>query len=269
MLRSFSNERPSSVAYSVFDPSCTGWNKNRESKPSQLKKVKKRLVSFLRKTIATLNMSRDWCHFVILFPELVTRRKINYSVLVIPSSPETGGGPWAARTASPQHCSILEQDVHKFYTNTQFQKEIGWHVPGILAKHLIVGLQHVDDAVVASKVLCEKCLERGTEKMWPNDVGTSLEEKGPTIIFMATTIAIFPNHHFEVYPTPVNIDFTRGLSEHPKSSRLPFFQGPEHHVFDMYEQFIIGRIVNINMLSRGSLLHAIPACAVLFGDIPT
>jgi len=177
------------------------------------------------------------------------------------------GWPMGGSFSEPATLLDLGTDVHKFYTDVNFQKRVGLHISGMSPRHLIVGMQHVDDAVVASKVFCEECLERGTERIWPKDVGTSIEEKGPTITFMATTIIILPDHGFEVYPTPVNADFAKGLSTFPKISRLPDFQGSEHHTQEDFRQFIVGRIVNINMLSRGSLLHAIPACSALFGEI--
>ena len=41
---------------------------------------------------------------------------------------------------------------------------------------LIQGLQHVDDAMLMSGVFCDRCLSAGTKKLWPKDVGTTMEE---------------------------------------------------------------------------------------------
>ena len=161
----------------------------------------------------------------------------------------------------------LGTDVSAFYRQPKIQKQVGWHVPGFSPQQLIAGMQHVDDAFLASGVFCEHCLYEGTKRLWPKNVGTTLEESGSKIKFMATTIVFFPDNTFETYPTPVNLPFARGLADFPEISRLSKFLGFEIHTYNYFRQFLLGRIVNINLLSMGYLARSIFATAALFGEV--
>ena len=64
----------------------------------------------------------------------------------------------------------LEDGVHKLYANRQSAKDIGWHVHKMPTNTLVQGVQHVDDALVLSKIFCNKCLWNGIKQMWPEDI---------------------------------------------------------------------------------------------------
>ena len=92
---------------------------------------------------------------------------------------------------------------------------------------MVAGFQHVDDALVCSKIFCEECLLNGVRKLWPEDVGVSLEGSGSHIPFLHVDVEILnDNSLFPVLITPAapNRDFARGLDAYPALSKLsPFF----------------------------------------------
>ena len=75
----------------------------------------------------------------------------------------------------------LGHDIRTYCKPTSKQQQVGWVLDCFSPTQLIAGILHVDDALVASGVLCYKCLVKGMKRLWPSDVGTSLEEHGSTI----------------------------------------------------------------------------------------
>ena len=85
-------------------------------------------------------------------------------------------------------CIDIEMDVASLAQGNATLKRVKWFVPSaplLKSSQLVAGFQHVDDALVCSKIFCEECLLNGVRKLWPEDVGVSLEGSGNSIPLFA------------------------------------------------------------------------------------
>ncbi len=96
--------------------------------------------------------------------------------------------------SEPGTLADLGENVHKVYTNPQFAKTCGVYFDAFknadgvcpCAFQLIQGIQHVDDALVFSKVFCSFCLFDIVRNMWPSDVGVKHEASTTPLGISAT-----------------------------------------------------------------------------------
>ena len=91
----------------------------------------------------------------------------------------------------------------------------GWARPGFATQELVAGLQHVGDAVLLSHVYCPDCLAAGLRKVWPQDVGATLEESGPRVRFLHSLLLVERGCELVVRPFVANSRFSRGLDASP------------------------------------------------------
>ena len=61
---------------------------------------------------------------------------------------------------------------------------------------------------------------RGVQKLWPPDVGTSLEEAGASLRFLQAQIRVLENGEFQVGPAAQNIEYALCDALHPECSRI-------------------------------------------------
>ena len=132
-----------------------------------------------------------------------------------------------------------------------------------------MGCQHVDDALIGSTILCLSCLESGLKKLWPSDVGVSVEESGNKLRFFQAEVAI-PNPILKEYtltPYNPNIDFAKGLSEHQHTARLGKYRNLELTSFSDLRQFIIGRFWSFNTILVGNAAQGINSTIYLILEV--
>ena len=87
--------------------------------------------------------------------------------------------------SEPGTLADLAHSVLKLQTKSE-RIRVGWfHTahPDLPLDALIMGLQHVDDCLLASRLFCTSCIEKGVQLAWPEDVGVSTEEFGSVITF--------------------------------------------------------------------------------------
>ena len=93
----------------------------------------------------------------------------------------------------------------------------------------IQGLIHVDDTLIASKIHCASCLEKGVKMLWPENLGIEIEHRPPILDFLHIRIELLDC----IVECPVNFtplfkneDFARGNTEYQKiASVVPFTPG--------------------------------------------
>ena len=115
-------------------------------------------------------------------------------------------------------------------------------------------MQHVDDALLGSCIFGTCCIENGFRKLWPSDVGVSVEESGNSIRFLQAQIDI-PHDDLKTYiitPFNPNVEFALGISEFQNTARLGLFIDIHINLFEDLRQFVIGRILTYNVLISGA-----------------
>ena len=91
----------------------------------------------------------------------------------------TRGWPMGGSFSEPATLVDLGESVYRLYTDGgNTARRVGWALDKARPDQLVQGLQHVDGAAIFSEVFCSECLLRGPQKLWPRDVGVSLEETG-------------------------------------------------------------------------------------------
>ncbi len=130
------------------------------------------------------------------------------------------GWPQGGPLSEPGTLVDLNQDVLELHENRNNEMiKVGWHVPGhsFNLSQLVLGLLHVDDSLLISRDLCVKCLESGVSKMWPSDVGVSLEEQGDVIRYLNALVFVLGSK-IKVAPFNPNVCFALGFE--PKQKML-------------------------------------------------
>ena len=224
-----------------------------------VRKVKKRYVP-KRFKVATFDDILAALNFgahdnLCLFGSVVLRRARGY--------------PMGAAMSPPAAGLDLDHFFVPLYKTKKLGKDIGWHVKGLTMEETVQGLQHVDDAILMSKVLCAGCLFRGVKGLWPTDVGTSDEGCGPLLEFLHSTIYIRsskdPNPAI-ILPTIANIDFVLGKLDAPKQSRLgPYLGPPAHDIYNL-RPYLWCKVILGNQLLQGSVFYGIPYLSALVAE---
>ena len=76
------------------------------------------------------------------------------------------------------------------------------------------------------KTICNKCLASGMSRLWPPDVGISIEGVPPTITFLHLTLTLLDKVDecpISFAPAAPNADFATGISDFPVVSKIPPF----------------------------------------------
>ena len=157
--------------------------------------------------------------------------------------------------SEPATLADLGEDVWRMYSSAPFRQKLGWHIPHLSGEQTIQGLQHVDDALIFSKVLCRECLFAGVQNLWPADVGTTLEGHGLPMQFLHGRIEE-ADGDLVVLPYSHNSDFARGLSDRPERAKFPnFAYSPQLVCFDL-RALLLERILSFNVTAEGNAARA-------------
>ena len=178
------------------------------------------------------------------------------------------GWPMGGSFSEPATLIDLGESVFRLYSDCgRIAARVGWHAPNGDVSHAIAGIQHVDDAVIASTIYCERCLLRGVQRLWPSDVGVSLEESGPRVRFLHVVLDIGPDLCVQVSPASPNADFAAGLSPYPAVSRLGPFLGFAVHDQRTLRAFVWGRVVAFHYAASGQPERGKSACIDLCAEL--
>ena len=130
----------------------------------------------------------------------------------------TQGWPMGGSMSEPATLVDLGEDTRRLYVDPQVQRSSGLLYGTTPIGAIIQGLQHVDDALLMSKLWCGRCLLGALQRTWPTDCGTNLEEEGHTVRFLSAVISVGTDSSLCVRPHYVNARFARGLSSYPEES---------------------------------------------------
>ena len=106
-------------------------------------------------------------------------------------------------------------------------------------------------------------------KLWPSDVGVSVEEGGLSLRFLQASINIPDPSEKKYIITPYNpnVDFARGVTEHQHTARLSPFYNAFVSTFDDLRQFLIGRFLSYNVILRVDICTGKEATVLILLEI--
>ena len=90
------------------------------------------------------------------------------------------GGPFS----EPGTCMDLGYCAAKFLSARENWQEVGMQHKDLEGAKILAGVVYVDDGLFASKIFCVKCIFQALGRVWPKDVGITLEEYGRRICFL-------------------------------------------------------------------------------------
>ena len=160
------------------------------------------------------------------------------------------GYPMGGSFSEPATLVDLQDDVLQFYTKRPTAVHCGWYHPDLSPEETVCGVQHVDDALIGSAVLCSGCLESGLRKLWPSDDGVSVEETGLSIWYLQAHIVIRNPTvaACTLLPNNPNADFAYGLSPFQGAARLGLYYDTSLTPYTDLRQFVIGRLLTYNAI---------------------
>ena len=161
-----------------------------------------------------------------------------------------GGWPMGGSFSEPGTLVDLNEELRILAEDSNKMCEIGWHFKNWTLTDLVSGLMHVDDAIVFSRIFCSCCLERGMKQLWPEDVGISLEETGPTVRMLQSYIHI-RGVSVHIRPHNPNVSFALGFDPVQKIARLGPYLGEPFHAYQNLCQFLHGKLLAYNHLVQG------------------
>ena len=124
---------------------------------------------------------------------------------------------WAmgSSMSEPAALTDLGGAVYETYSSLQKWKRTGLQVENLTPLQTLQAVLHVDDALAFSRVWCAMCIEKGIGKIFPPDVGTTLEGTGPQVHFLHADVAI-DGISVEVTPHTDNQELAEGKAVYQK-----------------------------------------------------
>ena len=176
------------------------------------------------------------------------------------------GGPVSAP------CTSLDLDtaIVSFYNDPEVAEATGWVLDDASPGDLVQGLLHVDDSLIMSKVFCYDCLLHGVEKLWPQDVGASLEGKGARIPFLHVELQIGNAPEpapIRAVPLSHNRAFAQGQAAHPAFATLPPYVGAPVTVQRHLAAYAWCRLAAFSQTLRGTTELAAEPLADLLAEM--
>ncbi len=166
--------------------------------------------------------------------------------------------------SEPATLADLGSCTFQLFSDPSLQRHLKLSVPGVPFHKVLIGMQHVDDILVVSKVHCQSCLEAALLVLFPADVGMSLEEAGQCVRLLSCNIVV---QHDTAVITPhnPNADFALGLAAFQKSARLGHFFLVQSYT-DL-RTFMWGKQLRYNSILCGNIEHADEPLALLLAEI--
>ena len=88
-----------------------------------------------------------------------------------------------ASLSEPGTLVDLSHELYKVHNDPKPAEHVGWQYKQYNIDECVQGLQYLDDASIGSYIWCNNCLADKVIRMFLDDVGTSMEEEGPTLRF--------------------------------------------------------------------------------------
>ena len=225
-----------------------------------------RCAGFLCKSIRASDQSAQVVPFSVIRDTLSFIYHDRYFTVGSLVMKRKGGWPMGGSFSEPGTLVDLSEEIRLLDENSGKLVEVGWNFKGWKLHDLVSGLMHVDDAVVFSRIFCPGCLEQGMKRLWPQDVGISLEEIGPTVRMLHSHIHII-GLTVHIRPYNPNTSFALGFSSEQKVARLGPFLGQPFHEYADLQKFLHAKILAYNHLVQGDYDNMFVYVGVLLLEI--
>ena len=161
------------------------------------------------------------------------------------------GWPMGGAMSEPATLVDLGEDTLRLYSDPSTQRASGLLWPGVPIAAVVQGLQHVGDALLASRIWCVACLHRGLQRVWPSDCGTSLEESGPVLRFLQAVVVVSPSGAVAVRPSFTNAPFAKGEALHPAKATLVPYMGPHVSSKSALRCYLFSKLLAFGVVATG------------------
>ena len=169
--------------------------------------------------------------------------------------------------SEPATLGDLGENIHSLYADPDIGPKIGISCPGFSVQELIQGVLFVDDALIASMVYCTSCLEAAMRKLWPADVGVTVEERGLPLTYLHARI-LPHGHSYQVVPFSPNAGFAQGLEDAPLFAKFPLFTSSYSNLTYIHlRTLLLERILSYNCTAEGNARKAKQAYIDLLCEI--
>ena len=135
------------------------------------------------------------------------------------------GWPMGGSHSEPATLIDSAAFVRRLLEDPSELERVGLAWQGLPADRILAGLQHVDDVLLTSQIWCPDCLVEGLRRLFPPDLCSEEEERGPVLRFLHVVVAAC-GAQVTVVPFTPNWLFSMGLSPLPATSRCARFLSP-------------------------------------------
>ena len=161
------------------------------------------------------------------------------------------GWPMGGSLSEPGTLVDLQHDILVASIDMHTRTRVGWQFRDFTFNETITGVQHVDDCLMFSKILCPQCMLDGLAKLWPEDVGCT-DEGGDCCVQMLNSFVLIRSDKVFVFPHNPNVPYAMNLTDHQTISRLgPFFSLPTQHR-NRLKMFLFAQLLSYNYVVQGS-----------------
>jgi hypothetical protein len=160
------------------------------------------------------------------------------------------GYPQGGHFSEPATMLDLGTDIEDYINSEIRRRRVGLQYENFTAAQQLAGVLHVDDCLLISKIWCSECILEGLRKLWPKDVGTTMEESGNEVRFLNALITT-DGRSLLVRPLPINVPFIMCAADLPDISRFPPFLHAELHNTGHLRILLLPHIFSQNKLSMG------------------
>ena len=131
---------------------------------------------------------------------------------------------------------------------------------------VIQGVQHVDDALLLSRMLCPTCLATVVKAAMPPEYGMEIEEQGPVLRFLDLCLWS-SGHAVHVQPYTPNIAYSMDEDSHPYVARFPAYMDSKATPHGLLRSLLQPRILVYNTILGGSRVQGLRPTVALVREI--
>ena len=103
----------------------------------------------------------------------------------------------------------------------------------------------------SQQTLCTDCIVSVVSRLWPSDVGITLEEVGPVICMLNGFVHV-EGSQVTVYPYNPNEAYALGVQTVQKVARLGTYIGLHTQTYDVLRTYVLGELIRYDQVVDGS-----------------
>ena len=131
---------------------------------------------------------------------------------------------------------------------------------------MLQGVQHVDDALLLSRMLCPCCLSAIVKASMPVDYGMEVEETGPVLRFLDLCLWS-RGRDVHILPLTPNIAYSLGRGAYPEVARFPAYCDRASTPHGLLRSLLQPRLLVYDRIFAGSRRHGLRPTLTLVLEI--